>query len=101
MVPRYADVQHARGWCTHGAGQAALSLRVVYEGSRCAYSVRTRHGCGKVHFSTQAEADRPWAETERLLQREHDDEGVHAQRPTVSIGMQLCDACSGGRLHAY
>ena len=66
-----------------------------------AYSVRTRHGCGKVHFSTQAEADRPWAETERLLQREHDDEGVHAQRPTVSIGMQLCDACSGGRLHAY
>ena len=45
------------------------------------YAARLR----QVHISTQAEADRPRAETERLLQREHDDEDVHAQRPTVSI----------------
>ena len=52
-----ANVQHARGWCAHDArtvvlppGQAALSLRVVYVGSRCAYSGRTRHGCGKCTF---------------------------------------------------
>eukprot|EP00964_Phaeocystis_antarctica_P038171 scaffold21845_cov73-Phaeocystis_antarctica.AAC.1 len=62
---RYTYLRYAQGWYAYGA-----------------LTPWSSHG--KAHVSTRADANRPCAEVEGLLEGEHHDEDVRVERPTVN-----------------